>query len=74
MNTAVSSYYHRADEWARSLPRGRYALLLGLSSGIGVLLVGLLVSQELFVVQALTMALVLFGLEYTFGRFQTPDE
>jgi hypothetical protein len=39
-----------------------------------VLLVGLLLSQELLVVQALTMALVLFSLELVFGINQQTTE
>jgi len=67
--TAMPGLYERADEWARGLSRGRYAALLGASAGVGVLAVGLALSGDVLLVRALTMALVMFGLEYTFGAF-----
>ncbi|WMT09723.1 hypothetical protein NP511_08850 [Natrinema thermotolerans] len=38
-------------------------------TGIGVLAAGFLLSRDLLLLRALTMALVMFGLEYAFGRF-----
>ena len=67
--TTVKGLYDRADEWSRGLSRGRYAAVLGASAGVGVLAVGLLLSGDLILVRALTMALVMFGLEYAFGAF-----
>ncbi len=67
--TAITGLYDRVDGWARGLSRGRYAALLGGSAGVGVLAVGLVLNGDLLVVRALTMALVMFGLEYTFGAF-----
>ena len=67
--TAIRGLYERVDEWARGLSRGRYAALLGASAGVGVLAVGLALSGDVLLVRALTMALVMFGLEYTFGAF-----
>jgi hypothetical protein len=66
--------FDELDRWARSLSRFRYAVLLGVSAAIGVLVVGLLLSQELYVVQALTMGVVLLVLEYVFGKFQTTEQ
>ncbi|WP_312909364.1 hypothetical protein [Natronosalvus caseinilyticus] len=73
MNT-VTRLYMRADEWAKGLSRVRYAALLGMSAGIGVLAVGLLLSDEFPLVQALTMGIVMFSLECAFGAFQTTEE
>ncbi|WP_345780918.1 hypothetical protein [Halosolutus gelatinilyticus] len=70
----VKRLYNRSDEWVRGLSRGPYAIFLGASAGVGVLVVGLLLSEELLLVQALTMALVMSGLEYTFGLYQTTEE
>ncbi|OYR43940.1 hypothetical protein [Halorubrum sp. Hd13] len=67
--TAIRGLYERVDEWARGLSRGRYAALLGASAGVGVLAVGGALSGDVLLVRALTMALVMFGLEYTFGAF-----
>jgi len=67
--SAIPGLYNRADEWARGLSRGRYAALLGASPGVGVLAVGLALSGDVLLVRALTMALVMFGLEYTFRAF-----
>ncbi|OYR40168.1 MULTISPECIES: hypothetical protein [unclassified Halorubrum] len=67
--TAIRGLYERVDEWARGLSRGRYAALLGASAGVGVLAVGRALSGDVLLVRALTMALVMFGLEYTFGAF-----
>ncbi|WP_267640553.1 hypothetical protein [Haloarchaeobius amylolyticus] len=65
--------YHRVDRWLRGLPRYQYALFFGLSGGVGVLLAGLLVSDEFLILQAGTMALVMFGLEAVFGLHQTGE-
>lgn len=65
--------YDAGDEWLRGLSRGQYAVVLGVSGEVGVLAVGLLLSGDLLVVQAVTMGLVLFGLEYAFGSFQADD-
>ena len=70
----VKRLYNRSDEWLSCLSRGPYAVFLGVSGGVGVLLAGLLVSEELLLVQALTIFLVMFGLEYTFGLHQTTEE
>ncbi|WP_227355159.1 hypothetical protein [Haladaptatus salinisoli] len=71
---AVKRLYNRTDEWLRGLSRVRYAIFLGTSGGVGVLAAGLLLGDEFFLVQALTMALVVFGLECAFGLHQTTDE
>ncbi|ELY82444.1 hypothetical protein [Natrinema pallidum] len=65
----VKRLYDRTDAWLRGLSRGRYAAVLGLATGIGVLAVGFLLSRDLLLVQAVTMALVMFGLECAFGRW-----
>jgi hypothetical protein len=72
--TGITGLYARADEWARGLSRGRYAAVLGASAGGGILAVGLALSGELLLVRALTMAVVMFGLEYAFGAFSGPNE
>ncbi|WP_049982721.1 hypothetical protein [Halorubrum sp. BV1] len=66
--------YDRGDGWVRDLSRGRYAALLGASAAVGVLGVGVLVDGEVLLARALTMALVMFGLEYTFGAFRPSDD
>ncbi|USZ73307.1 hypothetical protein [Natronosalvus halobius] len=71
---AVTRLYRRTDEWAKGLSRVRHAALLGTSAGVGVLTVGLLLSGDLPLVQALTMGLVMFSLECAFGAFQTTEE
>lgn len=71
---AVKALYNRADDWAKGLSRASYAALLGLSAGIGVLVVNLLLSVEFALIQALTMALVMFSLECVFGIHQTTEE
>ena len=65
----ISGLYDHADEWARGLSRGQYAAVLGASAGSGVLAIGLVLGGEFRLVRALTMALVMFGLEYVFGAF-----
>jgi len=70
----VTRLYERSDEWLRSLPSHSYAAVLGVSVGVGVLATGLLIGGELPLVEAVTMALVMFALEYTFGRFQASEE
>ena len=69
----VRRVYNQADHWARDLSRARYAALLGASAAIGVLIVGLLLSQEFYLVQSLTMGVVMFALEFAFGKFQTTE-
>ena len=66
--------YDRCDVWLRGLSRRQYAVFFGASGGVGVLVAGLLVSAELPLVQALTMALVVFGLECVFGLHQPTEE
>ncbi|WP_436345169.1 hypothetical protein [Natronorubrum sp. FCH18a] len=66
--------YNRTDEWLMDRSQGAYAVCLGVSAGVGVLVVGLLLGGEFILVQALTMALVMFGLEYAFGLHQTTEE
>ena len=66
--------YNRVDEKTLGLSRGSYAVCLGVSGGAGVLVVGLLLKESVLIVQALTMALILFGLEYVFGLNQTTEE
>ena len=66
--------YNRVDEWLRGLSRVPYAFFLGTSAGAGVLLVGLLLGKEFVFVEAITMALVMFGLECVFGLHQTTGE
>ena len=63
----------QVDRWARDLSHTRYAVLLGASAAIGVLVIGFLLLQEFLLLRALTMGVVMFGLEYTFGAFQTTD-
>ena len=70
----VKHLYNRVDTWLRGLPQVAYAVFYGAAGGVGVLLVGLLLSQELLVVQALMMALVLFSLELVFGINQPTTE
>lgn len=65
--------YNQVDRWAGDLSRTRYAVLLGASAVIGVLIVGLLLSQELYLVRSLTMGVVMFALEVAFGKFQTTE-
>jgi hypothetical protein len=65
--------YDRGDALLKNLSRGAYAVFLGASTGVGVLVAGLLVSRELLLVQALTVGLVMFGLECAFGLHQTTD-
>ena len=72
--TTVKRLYNRSDEWLRGLSRRQYAVFLGVSTSVGVLVAGLLVSGELPLVQALMMALVMFGLECVFGLHQTTEE
>ena len=71
---AVRRQYNRVDNWARNLSRARYAALLGASSAVGVLSIGLLLSEDVLLAQALTMGVVMFALEVTFGTFQTAEE
>lgn len=66
--------YDRTDEWLKSLSQGKYAVALGTSAGVGVLVVGLLVGDELVVLQAVAMAVVIFGLESVFGLHQTSEK
>ncbi|POG54152.1 hypothetical protein [Haloferax marisrubri] len=69
----VKKFYNRVDDWARDLSRVRYAALLGASTAIGVLIVGLLLGQEFYLVQAVTMGVVMFALEFAYGKFQTTE-
>jgi hypothetical protein len=71
--TTLKRFYGRIDTWARALSQTQYAVFLGLSGGIGVLLAGLAFTQELLVVQALAMALVMVTLEYTFGLHHSTE-
>jgi len=66
--------YDSGDGWVRGLSRGRYAALLGASAAVGVLGVGVLLNGEILLARALTMALVMFGLEYTFEAFRPSDD
>mgnify|MGYP000480615682 CR=1 FL=1 len=70
----VKRLYNRSDARLRSLSQSWYAVFLGAAGGTGVLIAGLVISAELLVVQAVTMAVVLFGLEYTFGLHQRSDD
>lgn len=63
--------YKRLDTWSKSPSQGQYAVFLGISGGCGVLLAGQLIGEELLLLQALTMAVVMFGLEYVFGLHQS---
>lgn len=56
------------------MSRGQYAVFLGLSGGVGILIAGLLLGEEFLLIQALAVALVIFGLECTFGLHQTTEE
>ncbi|ELY65679.1 hypothetical protein [Natrinema versiforme] len=69
----VNRLYDRSDTWLRGLSQRSYAAFLGAATGLGVLVIGL-VTGELLLVRALTMALVMFGLESAFGLWQTTDE
>jgi hypothetical protein len=68
--TSVRRLFNQIDQWARDLSRARYAVFLGASAAFGVLVVGLRLSEKLYVVQALTMGFVMLILEYGFGKFQ----
>jgi hypothetical protein len=70
----VRRLYHRTDRWAKNLSRTRYAALLGVSSAVGILVIGLLISRDVFLLRALTMGTVMFALEAVFGRFQATEE
>ena|GEM_PF-486802 len=74
IRSSIRQLFGRADQWARGLSRLRYAVLLGASAATGVLIVGLVLSAELYVLQAVTMGVVLVALEYAFGAFQTPQQ
>lgn len=71
---AVKRLYDRTDKWLRGLSRVPYAVFLGTSAGIGVFVVGLPLSKEFVFVEAVTMALVVFGLECVFGLHQMTEE
>lgn len=70
----IKRIYNRTDEWLMDRSQGQYAVFLGMSGGVGVLVVGLLLGGEFVLVRALTMALVMFGLEFAFGLHQTTEE
>lgn len=72
--SSVKRLYNRSDAWLRDLSRRAYAVFLGASGGVGVLIAGLLISRELLLVQAITITLVMFGLECVFGLHQPSDE
>ncbi|MBZ6494973.1 hypothetical protein [Natrinema longum] len=72
--SAAKRLYNRTDEWLLDRSQGEYAICLGVSVGVGVLVVGLLLGGKFLLVQALTMALVMFGLEYVFGLHQPTEE
>ena len=71
---SIRRLFNRVDQWARNLSRAQYAVFLGASAAIGVLIVGLLLSEELYVIQAFTMGVVLLVLEYAFGKFQSTEK
>lgn len=66
--------YDRVDRWVRTLSQGQYATFLGLSGGLGVLIAGLAISRELRLLQAVTMAVVMFVLEFKFGLHNSSAE
>lgn len=63
--TRIERLYGRADDWARSLPRGRYALLVGTVATLSYLLVGTLFGGSV-TVEAVTMGVTLGVLFYVF--------
>ncbi len=71
--TSVKRLYNRSDAWLQGLPQGKYAAFLGLAGGVGILIAGYLLSDEFILIQALTMAVVLFSMEYAFGLHQTAE-
>ncbi|MFC6731053.1 hypothetical protein [Haladaptatus sp. DYSN1] len=71
--TTVKRLYNRSDAWLQGLPQGKYAAFLGLAGGVGVLIAGSLLRSAFILVQALTMAVVLFSMEYAFGLHQTAE-
>ncbi|WP_018256635.1 hypothetical protein [Halomicrobium katesii] len=72
METAMR-LYDRVDAWLRDLSRVPYAAILGTATGLGVLVVGAVLGSGLLVGQAVTMAVVVFGLECVFGLYQTDE-
>ncbi|MFD1646912.1 hypothetical protein [Haloarchaeobius litoreus] len=69
----IRRLFNQVDQWASNLSRARYAVFLGASAATGVLVVGLLLSEELYIVQAVAMGVVMLVLEYTFGKFQAAE-
>jgi len=57
--------YNRIDAWARSLSRGRYAVLTGVFTGITVFVFGLLLGDWLLF-QAALMSLTMTVVYYVF--------
>ena len=62
----VNQLYRRVDVWARSLSRGKYAVLTGILTGIAVLAFGLLLGDWLLfqaVLMSFTLAIVYYILD-----------
>lgn len=72
--TTVKNLYNRIDEWLLGLSRRRYAVFLGASTAIGVLIANLFLNADFPVLSALTMGLVMFGLECVFGLLQPTED
>ena len=71
---SLKRFYSRTDAWLRDLSRGPYAVFIGISAGLSMLAVSLLVGAEFPYARALTMALVFFSLEYVTGAWQKNAE
>ncbi|WP_227379855.1 hypothetical protein [Haladaptatus halobius] len=62
----VRQLYHRVDAWTRNLSRRAYAVLIGILTGITILVFGLLLGDWVLfqaVLMALTMTVVYYALD-----------
>ncbi|AGB17677.1 hypothetical protein Halru_3111 [Halovivax ruber XH-70] len=71
---SLKRFYSRTDAWLRGLPRGPYAVFIGISAGLGWLAVSLLLGAEFPYAGAFTIAIVLFTLELVTGSWQNSAE
>ena len=67
------SFYRRMDDWVKGLSHTAYSGFLGLSGGLGVLIAGSVISRELRILDAVTVAVTLFLLEIVLGKWRTQE-
>lgn len=67
----LNKFFKDVDERVRDLSHRSYSTMIGVMAGLGVISMGPIINNELRIIQAVTVGLVVAGLEQLLGKWQS---